>query len=205
MTEVSLKYMMNRISGQTEEYNKNMVAGGSASNTLNAVARLGVPAGFVGKIGSDRVGEFYQADARANGIDPLLFSSENESGRCMLSDVYAGSKYANRMPIGLMEVVDNFQPNVLRDYYHKWYRPDLQALVIVGDIDVDATEQKIKEVFADIPKPVNPAERVYFPVPDNQEPIVSIATDKENPSTTILVFFKRDVVPAEQKKGMHIL
>jgi len=76
--------MMNCISGHTEEYNKNMVAGGSASNTLNAVARLGLPAGFVGKIGSDRVGEFYQADARANGIDPLLFSSENESGRCMV-------------------------------------------------------------------------------------------------------------------------
>jgi zinc protease len=123
----------------------------------------------------------------------------------MLSDVYAGSKYANRMPIGLMEVVDNFQPNVLRDYYHKWYRPDLQALVIVGDIDVDATEKKIKEMFADIAKPVNPAERVYFPVPDNQEPIVSIATDKENPSTNILVFFKRDVVPVEQKKGMDYL
>ena len=76
--------MMNRISGHTEEYTKNMVAGGSASNTLNAVARLGLPAGFVGKIGSDKVGEFYQADARANGINPLLFASENESGRCMV-------------------------------------------------------------------------------------------------------------------------
>ncbi|MDP4203639.1 MAG: adenosine kinase [Bacteroidota bacterium] len=75
---------MNRISGHTEEYNKNMVAGGSASNTLNAVARLGLPAGFVGKIGPDKVGEFYQADARANGINPMLFASENESGRCLV-------------------------------------------------------------------------------------------------------------------------
>ncbi len=75
---------MNRISGHTEEYNKNMVAGGSASNTLNAVARLGLPAGFVGKIGPDAVGEFYQADARANGINPMLFASENESGRCLV-------------------------------------------------------------------------------------------------------------------------
>ncbi|MBP1640481.1 MAG: PfkB domain protein [Bacteroidetes bacterium] len=76
--------MMNRISGRTKEYSKNMVAGGSASNTLNAVARLGLPAGFVGKIGPDQIGEFYQADARTNGINPLLFTSENESGRCMV-------------------------------------------------------------------------------------------------------------------------
>lgn len=76
--------MMNRISESTDGYTKNMVAGGSASNTLNAIARLGIPAGFIGKTGPDKVGEFYKNDARSNGIIPMLLSSENESGRCMV-------------------------------------------------------------------------------------------------------------------------
>jgi len=123
----------------------------------------------------------------------------------LLPEIYKGSKYADRIPIGKMEVVDNFQPIALRDYYHKWYRPDLQGILIVGDVDVDKTEQQIKDLFADIKKPVNPAERVYSQVPNNDEPIVSIAVDKENPNTNVLVFFKRDIVPADKKKNMDYL
>ena len=123
----------------------------------------------------------------------------------LLPEIYVGSKYADRLPIGKMEVIDNFEPKVLRDYYDKWYRPDLQGLIIVGDIDVDKTEQQIKSMFADIKKPVNPAERVFTQVPDNDEPIVSVVTDKENPNTRIMLFFKRDVVPAEKKIGMDYL
>jgi len=76
--------MMNKISDRTEIYTKNMVAGGSASNTINAIARLGIKAGFVGKIGSDEIGTFYRTDARNNGVDPLLFSSTDDSGRSMV-------------------------------------------------------------------------------------------------------------------------
>ena len=76
--------MMNRISNATELYDKNMVAGGSASNTINAIARLGLPAGFVGKVGHDAVADFYRNDASAGGIVPLLLTSDNESGRCMV-------------------------------------------------------------------------------------------------------------------------
>lgn len=76
--------MMNRISNATELYDKNMVAGGSASNTINAIARLGLPAGFVGKVGHDAVADFYRTDASAGGIVPLLLASDNESGRCMV-------------------------------------------------------------------------------------------------------------------------
>jgi len=123
----------------------------------------------------------------------------------LLPKIYEGSKYADRLPIGKMEVVDNFQPKALRDYYHEWYRPDLQGIIIVGDIDVDKTEQQIKDMFADIKKPVNPAERVYSQVPDNDEPIVSIATDKENPNTNVLVFYKRNIVPADKKTKMDYL
>jgi len=123
----------------------------------------------------------------------------------LLPKIYEGSKYADRLPIGKMEIVDNFQPKALRDYYHEWYRPDLQGIIIVGDVDVDKTEQQIKEMFADIKKPVNPAERVYAQVPDTVEPIVSIATDKENPSSNVLVFYKRNIIAADKKVNMDYL
>ncbi|MBK5720528.1 insulinase family protein [Dysgonomonas sp. Marseille-P4677] len=114
--------------------------------------------------------------------------------------IFEGSKYADRMPIGKMEIVENFPYQTLKDYYNKWYRPDLQAIVIVGDIDVDAVEAQIKKMFADISKPVNPAERIYFPVPDNEEPIVSIATDPEAVNTQVTLFIKHDIIPAEVKE-----
>lgn len=113
--------------------------------------------------------------------------------------IFKDSKYADRMPIGKMEVVENFPYQVLRDYYHKWYRPDLQGIIIVGDIDVDAIEAKIKTMFADIPKPVNPAERIYYPVPDNTDPIVSIVTDPEAVRTQVTLYIKHDVTPAQLK------
>ena len=61
-----------------------------------------------------------------------------------------------------MEVVDNFPYQALRDYYEKWYRPDQQGIVVVGDIDVDKIEAKIKKIFSPIKMPDNPAEREYF-------------------------------------------
>ena len=91
--------------------------------------------------------------------------------------MYPNNRYAHRMPIGTLDVINNFKPDELRAYYKKWYRPDLQAIIIVGDVDVDQVESRIKTMFADILAPVNAAERTYFNVPDNDEPIVSIATD----------------------------
>lgn len=76
--------------------------------------------------------------------------------------LYEGSKYANRMPIGTMDIVMNFPYDAIRSYYKKWYRPDLQGIVVVGDVDVDKVEQKIKTMFADIKPVENAAERVYF-------------------------------------------
>lgn len=113
--------------------------------------------------------------------------------------IFKDSKYADRMPIGKMEVVEHFPYQVLRDYYHEWYRPDLQGIIIVGDIDVDAIEAKIKTMFADIPKPVNPTERVSHPVPDNAAPIVSIVTDPEAVRTQVTLYIKHDVIPAQIK------
>ena len=116
--------------------------------------------------------------------------------------IFEGSKYAHRMPIGTMDVVMNFKPDVLRAYYKKWYRPDLQAIVVVGDFDVDQMEQKIKNVFADIEMPENPAVREYYPVPENAEPIVSIAKDKEQETTQIMLMWKHEPFPEEMKNTM---
>lgn len=117
-----------------------------------------------------------------------------------LEKLYPGSKYGRRMPIGLMEIIDNFEPEVLRQYYRKWYRPDNQALVVVGDIDVDRTEAKIKEMFSDNKMPENPAPVVDEAVPDNPEAIIIIDKDKEQRVNMLEVFFKHDAV-ADANKG----
>ena len=118
----------------------------------------------------------------------------------LLPKMYPGSPYGERLPIGTKEVIANFTYQELRDYYNKWYRPDLQGLIIVGDIDVDAIEARIKEMFADIAAPVNPAERTIFPIADNAEPIVAIASDPELTSTSLQIFYKHDVTPDALKQ-----
>ncbi|MGN1216079.1 MAG: M16 family metallopeptidase, partial [Candidatus Cryptobacteroides sp.] len=114
-----------------------------------------------------------------------------------------GNRYGNRMPIGTMEVVDNFEYDVLRSYYQKWYRPDLQGIIVVGDIDVDEVEGKIRDIFGTIATPVNPAERVYYSVPDNEEPIICLAQDKEQPYALSYIFFKHEPYPFEMRSDMN--
>ena len=123
----------------------------------------------------------------------------------ILPDIYPNNKYAERLPIGLMEVVDFFPYQVLRDYYEKWYRPDQQGIVVVGDINIDEVEAKIKDIFGTIAKPVDPAERYYVPVEDNDQTIVSMAKDKENPTATTMLFWKHDAYPQEMKGDMNYL
>ena len=120
----------------------------------------------------------------------------------LLPELYPDSRYGHRLPIGTMEVVDNFPHQALRDYYEKWYRPDLQGIVVVGDIDVDRIEGKIKELFSKIEKPVNPAERVYFPVADNEKPIVAFGSDKEQDKYVAQIMFKYDALPDSLKGTM---
>lgn len=119
--------------------------------------------------------------------------------------MYPDSKYADCMPIGSIDVIDNFPYQDIRDYYHKWYRPDQQGIVIVGDIDVDQMEAKLKETFADVPAPVNPAERIYYPVADNQEPLIYIGKDKEIDDPGIAIYFKQDATPDSIKGNMMYL
>lgn len=114
-----------------------------------------------------------------------------------LPTLYPGSRYGHRFPIGLMSVVDNFKPEELRAYYEKWYRPDLQGIIIVGDIDVDKVEQKVREIFEPIKMPENAAQYELYPVPDNAEPIYIVDKDKEMSMGIISIMFKSEVMPAE--------
>lgn len=123
----------------------------------------------------------------------------------LLPTIYPGDKYADCLPIGSIDVINNFPYKEIRKYYHKWYHPDLQGVVIVGDIDVDAVEAKLKTAFADVKKAENPAERVYYPVADNQEPIVAIGTDKEVDDPSIEIYFKQDATPDAEKGNVGYL
>ena len=117
----------------------------------------------------------------------------------VLPIIYQGTKYEDCMPIGSMDIVDHFPYQDLRDYYQKWYRPDLQAIVVVGDIDVDKMEKKIKKVFSSIPMPKKPAERIYYPVGDNDKMIVAIKKDAEQPIVLCHLYQKRDATPDSEK------
>lgn len=119
--------------------------------------------------------------------------------------ICADSKYAHRMPIGTMEVVDNFPHQALRDYYEKWYRPDEQGVIVVGDIDVDKVEAKIKALFSPIALPKDAAKREYFSIPDNDEPLVSVQKDKEQSQFISLLMFKHDPASKEVKKSIAYL
>ena len=122
-----------------------------------------------------------------------------------LETLFPDSKYGKRLPIGLMSVVDNFAYQELRDYYHKWYRPDNQALVIVGDVDVDHIEAQIKELFKDCVLDPNAAQVVDMPVPANDKPIIVIDKDKEQQYSEVTVMFKHDAVSREEKVNMDYM
>ena len=113
--------------------------------------------------------------------------------------IYKGSKYEDCLPIGSMDIVDSFPYQDLRDYYQKWYRPDLQAIIVVGDFDVDKMEQKIKTLFGKIKPQKNPAERIYYPVPDNDKMIVAIEKDSEQPIILSTLYMKAETTPDNEK------
>jgi len=122
-----------------------------------------------------------------------------------LAKLYPSSRYGERMPIGKMSIIDNFKPEELRAYYEKWYRPDLQGIIVVGDIDVDKVEAKIKTLFSPIKMPANAATYEHYPVPDNAEPIYIIDKDKEQTQAIINLNFKTDPIPDEYKNTLAFL
>lgn len=114
-----------------------------------------------------------------------------------LPTLMPGSRYGNRLPIGLMSVIDSCDPNVLRSFYKRWYRPDLQSVIVVGDIDADRMVERIKAVFGSIEGPEDAKELVYYAVPDNEKPIIVSDKDKEISQPTMAVMLKHDALPRE--------
>lgn len=113
--------------------------------------------------------------------------------------MFPGTRYATRDVIGDTAVINNFSYDALRAYYHKWYGPDLQAIIVVGDIDVDQIEAKIKTLWSDVPARTNRGERPYVEIAENAEPIVGIYTDKEGQQTSIEMVIKHQPIPKALK------
>ena len=109
--------------------------------------------------------------------------------------MYPGTQYAKRDVIGDTAVINNFEYQALRDYYKKWYGPDNQAIIVVGDIDVDAIEAKIKALWADVPRRENFGERPIYTVNHNEKPLVAIVTDPEAQVSRIVLEYKFDQLP----------
>ena len=123
----------------------------------------------------------------------------------ILPALYPGCKYGERLPIGLMEIVDNFEHEALRAYYRKWYRPDNQAIIVVGDVDVDHVEAVIKALWKNVVVPADAAQVKDELVPDNAEPIYLFEKDKEQKYSLVSVMMKHDIVEKEEKENIGYL
>lgn len=104
--------------------------------------------------------------------------------------LFEGSRYAQRLPIGTKEVLQNFDRQALVDFYETWYRPDLMAIVAVGDLDPAEMEAKIKTQFSGL-RAKRKDKRPDFPVADTKGTLVEIETDKEEPSTSVQIIYKK--------------
>lgn len=113
--------------------------------------------------------------------------------------LYKGSKYAECNLIGTIEGISTFDYQHLIDFYETWYRPDHQAVIIVGDIDVDQVYNKLEVLFQDVPKPDTPSPKKLIPIPENDDPIIGIITDQEAQNTSITFVIKSDPVPNEMR------
>ena len=117
--------------------------------------------------------------------------------------LFKGSSLENVSLIGSEENLKNFKPESLVNYYRTWYRPDMQAIVVVGDVDAEAVAAKIKELFGQLPKAENPKAKEPVVVPDNATPIVSIFTHKENQQTSVMFAVKSPAIP-KQYRGLGV-
>ena len=120
----------------------------------------------------------------------LRLGADERMQKVTLPKIMYGSKYAERLPIGTKENLENFAYDDVRDYYNTWYRPDLMAVVAVGDLDVATLEAKIKEHFSSIENEENPKPREAYELPNHEETLIAIASDKEAAFTSVQVLYK---------------
>lgn len=110
------------------------------------------------------------------------------------------SKYAERLPIGKVNIIENCKPEVLRRFRNDWYRPDLQALIVVGDFDQQEMVAKVKEKFSAIEEPKNPRPKETYDIPGHEETLVSVVTDKEAQYPVAYVYYKHDLETSSELK-----
>lgn len=121
----------------------------------------------------------------------------------MIKNLFKGTIYEERNLIGYLDGLESFDHTSLENFYKKWYRPEYQAIVIVGDIDVDQIESKIKTLMADIPaSPANAAQKEVVMIPPTEEPIISVFSDVELTQSSVMMFARRDALPKELKGTM---
>ncbi|MFW5974575.1 MAG: M16 family metallopeptidase, partial [Bacteroidota bacterium] len=123
------------------------------------------------------------------------FRMRNETNKVL----FEGSKYAEHDIIGDIDIIDHAEHETLRNFYRDWYRPDLQAVAVVGDIDPDEIEKKINDMFGDLEVPEDPRERKEEEIPENKEPKVAVITDKEATRSMVQIYYKHDALT---DKGM---
>lgn len=144
-----------------------------------------------------------EIDSERGVISEELRTRDGASWRStmeLLKTLGKGSKYEQRNLIGYLDGLKNFKHEELVDFYHQWYRPDYQAVVVVGDIDVDKVEAQIKTLMADIPAPAADAsKKEVFAIPENQEPIVNIYTDPEMQGSKVQIFIKHPAMPSQYR------
>ncbi|MBR5593687.1 MAG: insulinase family protein [Bacteroidaceae bacterium] len=115
----------------------------------------------------------------------------------MLPYYFGDTKMARRTLIGGEEQLKTFKYESLTNFYRKWYNPDMQAVIVVGDFDVDAMEQKIKNTFSSIPAPETPTVKPIIPIPGNEKPAVAVITDPEATSSSIEIVWRSEALPKE--------
>ncbi|KPM33128.1 Peptidase M16 domain protein [Croceitalea dokdonensis DOKDO 023] len=120
----------------------------------------------------------------------IRLGAEERMQKVTLPKMMYGSRYAERLPIGTKENLENFSYDDVRDYYNTWYRPDLMAVIAVGDLDVATMEGKIKSHFSGIEKAKNPVERKSYELPNHEETLIAIAADSEAAFSRVQVMYK---------------
>jgi zinc protease len=147
--------------------------------------------------------ESEEIDAERGVIHEEWRMGQGASDRMMrqyLPLIFHNSRYADRLPIGTMDVVDNCKYETLRRFYKDWYRTDLMAVVVVGDFDQKMMEQKVIDLFGKIPATENPRERKSFDIPDHKETLVCVASDPEAPIAMVQIYVKHPLQKLETVK-----
>lgn len=128
-------------------------------------------------------------------LEEWRMSNQNASGRVrdeLILVILQGSRYAERLPIGKPEIIQHAPYETIRDFYERWYRPDLMAVIAVGDFDVDEIEERIRETFAALPAADDSEPRPTFDVPGHEATLYKVITDPEYPYASVQIYYKED-------------